>query len=301
MIAVAAFQDLKSRTSNLMQNSAQEAMALLQAQTDEMFHDIQNTLKKSPAQTDQSINSILLKEQTWKSGGFEVEEAIHPSTALETIISIPLKTYKLMDDKRRDLGVTKGERRTRYHVGVIERGYDDESIEPSAIFSYNIGAVSHLASSLERISSKLTISLSFLKSQAKLKDKVLTLKNQAALKGDYSFKSPSQLASDVASFETEAALLRILRHSQSIAASIRLNLIRSRLLSQLKSHTRKSIYSERSGAVESASLLESEIYADNAGSYLDRFLIYSEMLGKIKAIWTATERLERPAANFFRH
>ncbi len=295
LIATTAFQALKSDTSDVMENGAREATAVLKTKSDDMFREIQTEHQQrinSLAHSIDKIDMILHEEKTWKSGGFEVEDVIPPDIALETILSIPLKTFKLRDDKQRDLRVNKGERRTRHHVGVIDRGDDDAIVESSAIFSCNIGAVSHLASSLERISSKLTVSLSFLRHQASLNVTISTLKKQTEAKGGYSFKSPSQLASEVAALETEAALTRILRHSLSVAASIRLNLTRSRLVSQLKSLGSKSQYSERSGVIESDSVFEYEIYADHTGSFIDRLLIYSEVLGKIKAAWNATERCE---------
>jgi hypothetical protein len=291
LIATAAFQDLKSDTSNVMENGAREVMAVLKTKSNDVFLEIQTEHQqriKSPARSER----ILHEEKTWKSGGFKVEDVIQPAIALETILSIPLKTFKLIDDKQRDLGVNKGERRTRYHVGVIDKGDDDTIVESSAIFSYNIGAVSHLASSLERISSKQTVALSFLRRQASLNGTISTLKKQTEVDGGYSFKSPGQLASEVAALETEAALTRIIHHSLTVSASIRINLARSRLLSQLKSLGSKSQYSERSGVIESDSVFECEIYADNVGSYFDRLLIYSEVLGKIKAAWNATERCE---------
>lgn len=295
-IAIAAFQNLKSDTSNVMENSAEEAMTLLKTKAGDMFDEIEteHEQRKSAISKRHKIhsdtNKILLDEQTWKSGGFEVEEIIHPSIALETIKSLPLKTYKLRDDKQRDLGVSKGERRTRYHVGVIDQGDHNAIVDPSAIFSYNIGAVSQLATALERISSMLSASMTFFQNQASLNDTVSTVKAQTELKGDYSFKSPSQLASEVAALETEAALTRIIRHAQSVAASIRVNLINSRLASQLRSHASKSLSSERSSVVESDAIFEREVYADVSGSYLDRLLIYFEVLSEIKAVWTATER-----------
>ncbi len=294
LIATAAFQDLKSDTSNVMENGAREVMAVLKTKSNDVFREIQTERQqriKSPARSVNKIDGILHEEKTWKSGGFEVEDVIQPDIALETILSIPLKTFKLIDDKQRDLGVNKGERRTRYHVGVIDNG-DDAIVESSSIFSYNIGAVSHLVSSLERISSKQKVSLSFLRHQASLNGTVSTLKIQTERNGGYSFKSPGQLASEVAALETEAALTRIIHHSLSVAASIRINLARSRLLSQLKSLSSKSQYSERSGVIESDSVFECEIYADNVGAYFDRLLIYSEVVGKIKAAWNATERCE---------
>lgn len=297
LIAIAAFQHLQNDTSNIMENDVQEAMAIMKTKSDEMFHEIQREHQQSnhdaqqwPKHSVDDIHNILLNDQTWKSGGIEVEAVIQPSTALETIKSIPLKTYKLRDDKQRDLGVDRGERRTRCHVGVIDKGDDDTIVESSAIFSYNIGAVSHLATALERISSMLTASMPYLRNQTSLKDKVSTLKYQTELNGDYAFKSPGQLASEVAALETEAALTRIHRHSQSVVASIRVNLIHSRLLAQLKSLASKSEFSERTGVLESNSVFEREIYADETGSYLDRLLIYFEALGKIEALWTAAER-----------
>lgn len=277
-----------------MENATTEALSILQEKADVMYLDIQSRQEEKKrsqrARHLHSANSILLDDETWTSGGFQVEEVIPPEIALEIIKSIPLKSYKLRDDKQRDLGVNKDERRTRYHVGVIDRTDNITRVEPSAIFSYNIGAVSELASSWERLLSKIRASSSFFLRQSALKDKVLNMKAQTETQGHDSIKSPSQLASEIAALETEATLTRITRLSQSVLQSVRVNLIYSRFMSQLKHHAVKSQSSERVGAVERESISSRENHAETAESYLDQLTIHFEAMDKIKNVWNSTQR-----------
>ena len=298
LIAIAAFENLKKGTTNIKESASREAMSVMHRNADEMYRKTQlDQVDKERLQSDKhkqyenEIGAILSYDETWNSGGFEVEEVIPPAIALDIIRSIPLKTYKLRDDKKRDLGVSKGERRTRYHVGVINQGDGDTRLEPSTIFSYNIGAVSQLAMSLERILSNLTVS-SFFTHESSLREKVTMLMTQteSQVQGGNSFRSPSQLASEVAALETEAALTRISRLAQEVTVSTRVNLIYSKLLSQLKSQAIKSESLERVSVIEGNSISARENHAENAGSCLDQLIIHFEVIDKMKSMWTATKR-----------
>ena len=298
-IAVAAFNDLKSDTTDVKANATMEAISLLETKANEIYTKIQaeqDELKRS--QRDRHIqsisssdNALLLQDETWESGGYEIDNVVSPDAALEVIRSLPLKTYKLRDDKQRDLGVSKDVRRTRYHVGVVDGGDgDDTTIEPSSIFSYNIGAVSQLAKLLEYSMSKLAVASSFFHQESSLSDNVTKLKSFTENQSGDSFKSPSQMASEVAALETEAALTRITSLSQSVIASTRINLIYSRFLSQLKQQASKSRSSERVGIVEGDSVSARETHAEISESYLDQMLIHLDAIDKLKTIWNSTKR-----------
>ena len=236
-----------------METSRREAISVLETNADSLYHEMQTRqLKQRQLQKEKylhSVNPILFHDETWESGGFQVEEVIPPEIALETIKAIPLKTYKLRDDKQRDLGVNKDERRTRHHVGVVDPGDGDKRVEPTSIFSYNIGAVSQLATSLDRL---VTASSSFFRLQSSLEDKVSILNTQTEVQSHNSFKSPSQLASEVAALETEAALTRIARLSQTVLQSTRVNLIYSRFLSRVNSLVKRDSMSARENHDECA-------------------------------------------------
>lgn len=299
LIAIAAFENLKSGTTNIKESASREAMSVMHANANEMYRKTQlDQVEKERLQRERqkkyenAVDAILSFDETWNSGGFEVEEVIPPDIALGIIRSFPLKTYKLRDDKKRDLGVSKDERRTRYHVGVINQGDGDTRLEPSTIFSYNIGAVSQLAMSLERILSNLTVSASFFTHQSSLREKATMLMTltESQVQGGNSFRSPSQLASEVAALETEAALTRISRLSQEVTVSTGINLIYSRILTQLKSHTIKSESLERVSVIEGDSISARENHVENAGSYLDQLIIHFDVIDNMKSVWTQTKR-----------
>ncbi|KAL7539568.1 hypothetical protein ACHAXR_009402 [Thalassiosira sp. AJA248-18] len=299
-IAVAAFQNLKSNTTNAMEATTLEAMSVLETNASEIYNAIQmiqgemKQLQKQKYIQSSSSDPILLHEETWKSGGFSIEDTIPSGIALETIKSMPLSTYKLRDDTKRDVGVDRNERRTRYHVGVIDPVDGDKRMEHSSIFSYNIGAVSQLATLTDRLLSKVTASVSFFRQQPSLKDKVsemIALTSDLEMPTDLkSFKSPSQLASEVAALETEATLTRIARLSQTVVQSTRVNLIHSRLISGLKSSLLKSQSLERVGMVERDSMSTRENHATDSEAYLDQLLIHLETMDKMKTIWNSTRR-----------
>lgn len=294
LIANAAFRNLKSDTTNIKETAAQEALSTMYESADKMYQTIRlGLVEKERLHREKHSRNNLSHDGTWKLGGINVDEVVSSEMALDAITSIPLKTYKLRDDKKRDLGVGKDERRTRYHIGGINT--DDGSampFDPSTISSYNIGAVSQLATSLDRILSNLTVSSSFFTNQSLLRTKLAVMISQttAQSQNESSFKSPSQLAFEVAALETEAALTRISHLSQSLAFSTRVNLINSRDTSRMKSHAMKSESLERVSVIEGDCVSARENLAENVGSYLDQLLIQFDVMDKIKTVWAATKR-----------
>jgi hypothetical protein len=113
---------------------------------------------------------------------------------------------------------------------------------------------------------------------------------ESQVQGGNSFRSPSQLASEVAALETEASLTRISRLSQEVTVSTGINLIYSRILTQLKSHTIKSESLERVSVIEGDSISARENHVENAGSYLDQLIVHFDVIDKMKSVWTATKR-----------
>jgi len=291
IIAVAAFQNLKE-TTNVKEDVTLETVSTLETKADDMYNDIQmgNDMKQSQEHV-ASVNPILLNDETWRAGGYAIDEEVSSDAALDTVSTMSLKTFKLRDDKQRDLGVSKGERRTRYHTGVIEDASDSTTFEPASIFSYNIGAISQLAKTLERVTSKLTVLSSFFHQKgSSMTDKVSMLKSQTETSGDTAYRSPSQIASEVAALETEAALTRISRLSQSVVASTRRNLMESKSTHQLKQQSLKTQSNEKVGNVESESISAREIHTETSESYLDQLLSNMQAIDKIKNVWNATQR-----------
>jgi hypothetical protein len=294
LIANAAFRNLQSDTTNIKLTATQEALSTMYENADKMYQTIRlDLIEKERLHREKHSRNNLSHDGTWELGGINVDEDISSEMALDAITSIPLKTYKLRDDKKRDLGVGKDERRTRYHVGVINN--DDGSaisFDPSTIFSYNIGAVSQLATSLDRILSNVTVSSSFFSHQSSLREKLAMMISQtkSQSQNEASFKSPSQLASEVAALETEAALTRISFLTQTLTSSTRVNLIHSRDTSRMKSHAMKSESLERVSVIEGDCVSARENLAENVGSYLDQLLIHFDVMDKIKTVWAATKR-----------
>ena len=290
IIAVAAFQNLKE-TTNVKEDVTLETVSTLEIQADDIYNNIQmeNNMEQSREHV-ASVNPILLNDETWRAGGYTVDQEVSSDAALDTVSSMSLKTFKLRDDKQRDLGVSRGERRTRYHTGVIEDVSDSTTLEPASIFSYNIGAISQLAKTLERVTSKLSVLSSFFHQQGSMTDKVSLLKLQTETNGDTAYRSPSQIASEVAALETEAALTRISRLSQSVVASTRRNLMESKSTNQLKQQSLKTQSNEKVGNVESESISAREIHTETSESYLDQLLSNMQAIDKIKNVWNATQR-----------
>lgn len=291
-VAIEAFKSLKSDTSNIMENATREAISLLGSNADGMFLEMQRRqAEQRRSQMEKplrSVNPILFRDDTWNAGGFQVTEIVPSEIALETVNAIPLKSYKLRDDS--DLGVTKDQRRTRQHVGVIDAGEGDKRLDPSSIFAYNIGALSQLSTSLDRL---VTASSSSLNLQSSLEDKIATLlANTQAVTRSHSnaFKSPSQLASEVAALETEAALARVSHLSQSVFHATRVNLINSRVVSRLKSLVDRDAMSARENHAEQESVSARENHAENAGAYVDRLIVQFGTVDRMKSIWNSTRR-----------
>mmetsp|Transcript_24890 Transcript_24890/g.49558 ORF Transcript_24890/g.49558 Transcript_24890/m.49558 type:complete len:948 (+) Transcript_24890:348-3191(+) len=303
-IAYAAFQNMKNNTSNVRDNAAQLAAKELEINATRVNDQLQRELiekKESLVANRHDLNSDF-RQEAWTSGGFEIGKEIESQVALDTILSLPLNSYKLKDDWQKDIIVNRIQRRTRIHTGVIfpsdhnitsfngNETNDRRLLEPSTIFSYNIGAVSQLAKSLDMISSRLQVLSSFLNDHSSIQRKVNYMKNITASAGTSGFQSPGQLASEVASLETEAALKRIIRLSRALVHTTKMHLIRSRFLTKIKSLIVNDKSSERMNRVEREVGYEHENVVENCNSNLDSILIYLESTNQIKSIWNATKR-----------
>jgi hypothetical protein len=254
----------------------------------QMQHQINSNAYKQ--RTIDSLDSPLRYNKTWQLAGFEVVESeVSSEAALAMIQSIPLKRYKLKDDKQQDLAVSRTQRRTRYHVGPVASDDDAKSVNnPSSIFSYNIGAIAELTKSTEILSSKLLSSSSFLHHHSFLEEKISHLKSITG--SAESFKTPAQLASEVAALETEVALKRITQLCFELVQSTKINVVYARLASRLKSLAANDWSSEKMTRIEREFVSVREIKAENANVGLDTVLIYLSAIEKVETLWNSTMR-----------
>jgi hypothetical protein len=253
----------------------------------QMQHQINANAYKQ--RTIDSLDSPLRNNETWQLAGFEVESEVSSEAALAMIQSVPLKRYKLKDDKQQDMAVSRTQRRTRYHVGPVASDDGAKSVNnPSSIFSYNIGAIAELTKSTEILSSKLLSSSSFLHHHSFLEEKISHLKSITG--SAESFKTPAQLASEVAALETEVALKRITQLCFELVQSTKINVVYARLASRLKSLAANDWSSEKMTRIEREFVSAREIKDENANVGLDTVLIYLSAIEEVKTLWNSTMR-----------
>ena len=285
-IAVEAFTRLKENTTNVVDDTIMKTIEGLAKNASDVYVNLQMAhIDKVNARKphDTPLNRI----ETWESAGFVVESEINSDTALAKIQSLPLKKYKLKDDI--DLTVNKNQRKTRYHVGPV--GSDDTStkLDSSTIFSYNVGAVAHLAKSMEELSSKYLATSSFIKHSAIAR----SVSNLKAITGNSDhFKTPAQLASEVAALETEVALKRITQLCHALIHSTKINLLRARLNSRLKSLVANDWSSEKLTKIERAHVSSREMKAEDSNAALDTVLIYFDAIKNVEILWNSTMRYD---------
>ncbi|KAL3782690.1 hypothetical protein HJC23_002590 [Cyclotella cryptica] len=284
-IAIVAFKNLKEKTIDIMESSKLAALAGLMSNASTIYDSIQTKHDDAKFRSSNySDDSPLLRMETWKY--FEVENQISSDIALAKILSLPLKTYKLKDDKQQDFAVSRTERRTRYHLGPIVSV--DDAIDHSAIFSLNIGAVAQLSKSIEDLSSKLLSTSDFLYHHSAFEHKISRLK---ATTGESDlFKTPSQLASEVAALETEATLKRITRLCHELVQSTRINLLQARLQSRLESLATNDHSSEKMSRIEREYVSTRALKAEHANSGLATVLVYFDTIEQIMSLWNTTMR-----------
>ncbi len=293
---------MKNSTTTVKKNAARLATEEMEINATRMFRQLQRELIEKKQYLIANRHDSDFRQEAWTSGGFEFGKEIESQVALDAVLSMPLKSYMLKDDKQKDLIVNHNQRRTRIHTGVIFPSdhnvtsfYGNETeerrpLDSSTIFSYNIGAVSQLAKSLELLSSRLHVLSSFLYDHSSIQSKVDYMKNMTASAGASGFQSPSQLASEVASLETEAALKRIIRMSRALVHTTKMHLIRSRFLTKIQSMIVNDNSLARMNRVESEMGFEHENIVDNFTSIMDSIFIYLESTNQIKSIWNITKR-----------
>ena len=307
-IALETFRNLKNDTTSVKESATLDALDIVETSALNIMGQVRTRHdEEKQLHLESNINSVdplLFDDNVWEAGGFEVENKVPPNLALTTIQAIPLKSYKLKDDKRRDLVVNRDEHRTRYHVGriysedLMNNTMGDRSknfasrMDSRDLFSFNIGAVTQLSTSVDWLSSRFNAAASLIQQHSQIDEKLLALKTiTKQSNGDPSqFKSPSQLASEVAALETEAALRRVTRLSHALIQSTRVKLVYARLVSRLKSLVVNDQSSEKMSSIERESMATRYDNAGNVETDLDTVLIYLEAIDTIKTLWNATTR-----------
>ena len=219
-------------------------------------------------------------------GVYSEQSRITPEVALDIIKQTELKSYLL----RRDISaiISENERKTRRHIGVIDAGtmYKNISVngkvDPTAVFAYNIGAVSQLADMHNDLFAKVMASSAVLNQEDVFYSKLRQLKE--------SFQNPKQLALDVAALEAEEGLTRVEVMTQQIVHSISLNVTFSMQSYMETSHASKDVSAERMNTAEHEYKVAREGHLDHTGASLDTILAYFINLDDIKRIHTSTSR-----------
>lgn len=290
VIAIEAFRALKEDTTDVREETKLATLADLMVNSSAIYDDLMTQHHSALSQhIPNSDESPLLQIETWSKAGFEVENTIESEAALAKIVSLPLKTYKLKDDKQQDFAVSRTTRRTRYHTGVIDENDEaSEKLDPPAIFSFNIGAVAHIANSMEELSSKLSTTSAFLHHYTSIDKTIVKLKS--ITKDSTSFKTPALIASEVAALETEAALKRVTQLCHALMQSTKINLLRARLASRLTALSTNDLASEKLTRIERAVVSARETNSEEANAGLDTVLVFVNAIEDIKTIWNSTMR-----------
>lgn len=290
VIAIEAFRALKEYTTDVREETKLATLANLMVNSSAIYDDLMTQHHSALSQhIPNSDESPLLQIETWSKVGFEVENTIESEAALAKIVSLPLKTYKLKDDKQQYFAVSRTTRRTRYHTGVIyENDEASEKLDPPAIFSFNIGAVAHIANSMGELSSKLSTTSAFLHHYTSIDKTIVKLKS--ITKDSTLFKTPALIASEVAALETEAALKRVTQLCHALMQSTKINLLRARLVSRLTVLSTNDLASEKLTRIERAVVSARETNSEEANAGLDTVLVFVNAIEDIKTIWNSTMR-----------
>jgi hypothetical protein len=197
--------------------------------------------------------------------------SIDNEMALSAIRSIQLQTYRLEDDSKLTLLVSKGsssdEKRTRLHTGVtnfdIIKNIGNDIIsgnhvtDSRVLVALNLKAESALAQQIEEISIK-TSALVTLMSKNKLSlSKIFQLTN-----GDQRFESLSETASRALEIENQSLAKRAFQLCENIKTDIKLRLLDSRKIKYM------NLISEEANM---------ELYASEVKDYFERGRIRKEL------------------------
>ena len=284
-IAIEAFRNLKKNTTDVRDGTRLDTLNRLMANASDIYDRRGNAYNHRILTSE---TSPLHLSETWRSAGFEVESQVDPNIALATIRTLPLMRFKLKDDKLQEMVLSRATRRTRYHVGPVNNDDNSGTLDSSSIFSFNVGAVAQLARIMEGITSKLMSTSSFLHHHSSMDKKISQLK--AITNDSDEFKTPAQMASEVAALETEVALKRVTYLCHALVQSTKINLVRARLASRLKSLAANDYSSEKMTRIERGVVADREMKAENANVGMETLLVYFNAIEEIRQKWNSTMR-----------
>jgi hypothetical protein len=264
--------DARRNTSHVEQDAVREVML-----------DLYNNSAQSPGNDDDFPSPDL----SWDGVYFEATRIPH-EVSLNIIKNAPLKSYLLQKDIQRNVIISEKEQKTRRHIGVIDAEElfqnvsVNDKVDPTAVFSYNIGAVSKLAALHDELVVKLKIIWSFLNRDDTFHSKLQHLKA--------SFHNPKQLALEVVALETEEGLARVELMKQQIVHSVNLDLTLNRQSYLEGAHVVKDLHAERMNIAEREYKATRESYLDHTGASLDAVLAYFASLDDMKSIYSSLSR-----------
>ena len=171
------------------------------------------------------------------------KNSIDDEVALSTIRLIQLQTYRLEDDSKLTLLVSKDsssdEKRTRMHTGVTNFdiiksiGHDvscgNHATDSRSLVALNLKAESALARQIEDISSKTNATEALMR-----KNKVSVSKIFQLINGDQRFESLSETASRTLVHENQALAKRTIQLCENIKNDIKVRLLDLRKMKYMK-------------------------------------------------------------------
>jgi hypothetical protein len=244
-------QDLLFAETNLRQN--------------EFFYTMKSKRKDEVGDT--TLSESLFEDETWLNAGYMYttdpldESSVSEKSAVDLLQSLPLKKYRLRNDSKRDVLVTKGtsreEMRTRTHIGMIDTQIaaelihpsfypGDGEMEPTLLYYLNMKALTGIADEID----VLRTSISVLDSITTKSSNVSTLIHSLSedVHSTDSFESISDLAAKVAAVEAElttkkiSSLLHSIKHAlQMQREDMKLEKISSIMDAEAKSNLQESI------------------------------------------------------------
>eukprot|EP00985_Skeletonema_marinoi_P023863 scaffold16124_cov141-Skeletonema_marinoi.AAC.5 len=272
--------DARRKTSAVEEDAAAEVML-------DLYHNELNAIGTYRDEPPNDDNGFPTPDSIWD--GVYVEKSRIPlEVSLDIIKNTSLHSYLLRKDNQRNVIISEKERKTRRHIGVIEPGilFQNVSVngkvDPTAVFSYNIGAVSQLAALHDDLSAKLKASSTFINQDDAFHSKLQQLKE--------SFQNPKQLALDVATLEADEGLTRVELMKHQIVHSVNLNLTLAKQSYMESSHASKDASAERMSTAEREYKAAREGHLDHASASLEAVLAYLASLDDMKSIYSSTSR-----------
>ena len=195
-----------------------------------------------PANKKDDLFTKLFDWSVWNGVYNMTNISIDDQTALSTVQSTQLKTYRLEEDSKQTLLVSKGsssdEKRTRMHTGPTNFdamkiiGHDiiigNHVFDSRALLGLNLLAITSLAEQVDTVSFDMNTLLSLMSIN---KSKVTKI-NQL-VKGRQRFESLSEMAAKMLSVENRLLSKRLVRLCEKVKADIKFNLLGVRQMKYL--------------------------------------------------------------------